>query len=536
MSAEPTDEGSLDWRRERSAGDRPSAVLACMALIAVLVVRLVPHRPRRRLPAGSRAGRAVLAGGAGSARRVAAGVAGGARPLAHPRRPRPHRPDASCAPGRARGRAASACTPASIRSRRSARAGLGRAARPHHLRRLDADHADRPPAEPHRRTFGGQARRDGRARCSSRRGSPSAQILALYLTLAPYGGNLEGVRAASLAYFGHEPASLTNGEQALLIALPQSPEARRPDRHPAAARAARGRGAGQDGARRPDRRRPPRRGGERRARCPAAQRFPALAWHAAGELARAAPRGPGLGASPPSTPTCSAAWSPWPRRPPRDQGAGRRGRHPGGARSRTGRCAPRSARRASTAPGGWIDMTRALRSPGSALKPFIYGLAFDDGIVAARHRARRRAAPLRRLPAGGLRPRLPRPGHRARGADLFAERAGGRHARPDRGRRRSRRGSQAPARAWCGPTPADRDAGPGAGAGRRGDHACATSPCSTPRWATTAWPSRWPGPRPTPRRGSPMPGHRLMRPAAARASPRHPARGPAAEGPRAGAP
>ena len=50
------------------------------------------------------------------------------------------------------------------------------------------------------------------------------EILALYLTLAPYGGNLEGVRAASLSYFGHEPESLTLGEQALLISLPQAPE------------------------------------------------------------------------------------------------------------------------------------------------------------------------------------------------------------------------------------------------------------------------------------------------------------------------
>ena len=65
------------------------------------------------------------------------------------------------------------------------------------------------------------------------------EILALYLTLAPYGGNLEGVRAASLSYFGHEPETLTDGEQALLIALPQSPEARRPDKRPEAARAAR---------------------------------------------------------------------------------------------------------------------------------------------------------------------------------------------------------------------------------------------------------------------------------------------------------
>ncbi|OYW80421.1 MAG: penicillin-binding protein 1C, partial [Asticcacaulis sp. 32-58-5] len=49
------------------------------------------------------------------------------------------------------------------------------------------------------------------------------EILSIYLTLAPYGGNLEGVRAASLSYFGHEPESLTIGEQALLIALPQAP-------------------------------------------------------------------------------------------------------------------------------------------------------------------------------------------------------------------------------------------------------------------------------------------------------------------------
>src|ERR1700733_4333148 len=56
------------------------------------------------------------------------------------------------------------------------------------------------------------------------------QIVSLYLELAPYGGNIEGVRAASLAYFGKEPRRLTLGEAALLVALPQSPEARRPDR------------------------------------------------------------------------------------------------------------------------------------------------------------------------------------------------------------------------------------------------------------------------------------------------------------------
>ena len=64
-------------------------------------------------------------------------------------------------------------------------------------------------------------------------------ILGLYLTLAPFGGNLEGVRAASLAYFGKEPAQLTAPEAALLVAIPRSPERLRPDRHPLAARRAR---------------------------------------------------------------------------------------------------------------------------------------------------------------------------------------------------------------------------------------------------------------------------------------------------------
>ncbi len=68
-----------------------------------------------------------------------------------------------------------------------------------------------------------------------------SEILDLYLTLAPYGGNVEGLRAASLTYFGKEPKRLTPAEAALLVALPQSPETRRPDRFARAARAARDR-------------------------------------------------------------------------------------------------------------------------------------------------------------------------------------------------------------------------------------------------------------------------------------------------------
>ena len=67
------------------------------------------------------------------------------------------------------------------------------------------------------------------------------EVLAIYLTLAPMGGNLEGVRAASLAYFGKEPRQLSAAEAALLVAIPQSPERRRPDRASSVAQAARDR-------------------------------------------------------------------------------------------------------------------------------------------------------------------------------------------------------------------------------------------------------------------------------------------------------
>jgi len=65
------------------------------------------------------------------------------------------------------------------------------------------------------------------------------EILSLYLTLAPFGGNREGIRAATLTYFNRPPDHLTAGEAALLIALPQSPSRNRPDLHPKRARKAR---------------------------------------------------------------------------------------------------------------------------------------------------------------------------------------------------------------------------------------------------------------------------------------------------------
>jgi len=58
------------------------------------------------------------------------------------------------------------------------------------------------------------------------------EILSLYLSLAPYGSNIEGVQMASLSWFGKWASELTPAESALLVALPQSPERRRPDRFP----------------------------------------------------------------------------------------------------------------------------------------------------------------------------------------------------------------------------------------------------------------------------------------------------------------
>jgi len=90
------------------------------------------------------------------------------------------------------------------------------------------------------RTFGAKLRQAVRA-IQLERALSKDEILSLYFALAPYGGNLEGVRAASLAYFGKEPRRLSLAEAAMLVAIPQSPELRRPDRAPDVADRARDR-------------------------------------------------------------------------------------------------------------------------------------------------------------------------------------------------------------------------------------------------------------------------------------------------------
>jgi penicillin-binding protein 1C len=92
--------------------------------------------------------------------------------------------------------------------------------------------------EPAPRTIPGKLKQIARALQLEWRYS-KREILALYLNYAPMGGVLEGVEAASHAYLGKPARRLTHAEAALLAVLPQAPSLLRPDRHPARARAAR---------------------------------------------------------------------------------------------------------------------------------------------------------------------------------------------------------------------------------------------------------------------------------------------------------
>lgn len=65
------------------------------------------------------------------------------------------------------------------------------------------------------------------------------EILTLYLNLAPFGGTIEGVQAASFTYLEKSAKALSHAEAALLTVLPQAPTRFRPDRNADAAQQAR---------------------------------------------------------------------------------------------------------------------------------------------------------------------------------------------------------------------------------------------------------------------------------------------------------
>ncbi|MBS7827105.1 penicillin-binding protein 1C [Wohlfahrtiimonas chitiniclastica] len=81
---------------------------------------------------------------------------------------------------------------------------------------------------PHERTFMGKIEQMFRA-IQLEQQLTKAEILTLYINIAPMGGNIEGVQAASWRYFGKDAASLNIAESALLVALPQRPSVYRPD-------------------------------------------------------------------------------------------------------------------------------------------------------------------------------------------------------------------------------------------------------------------------------------------------------------------
>ncbi len=204
-------------------------------------------------------------------------------------------------------------------------------------------------------------------------------VLNRYLMLAPYGGNLEGVRAASLAYFGKEPRKLTIAEAALLVALPQSPEARRPDRFAQNARQARDRVLARAAARgiiTAAEAESARADAVPVARLP----FPMLAAHAAEEAVAADPNAHALKLS--IDARLQSKMEDLAQRGATHLGRGLSAaivvidNASGEIRARVGGAGYFDAAR-----GGAIDMSRAPRSPGSALKPFIYALAFEDGLA-----------------------------------------------------------------------------------------------------------------------------------------------------------
>ena len=204
-------------------------------------------------------------------------------------------------------------------------------------------------------------------------------ILSLYLDLAPYGGNLEGVRAASWSYFGKEPKRLTAAEAALLVALPQAPERYRPDRFPERAKAARDR---------------------------VLQRMTALGLIDADEAARGVREAMPAGRRP--LPLLSAHTAVRLHQADRKRARIRltidkamQARLETYAREKVSSLAKPISLAilvADPATGeiladigspdlfdrerqGFNDLTRAKRSPGSTLKPLIYGLAFERGLA-----------------------------------------------------------------------------------------------------------------------------------------------------------
>ena len=201
------------------------------------------------------------------------------------------------------------------------------------------------------------------------------EVLESYLTRVSYGGNLEGVTAASLAYFGKTPHYLTDAEIALLVALPQAPDSRRPDLKPEMAT------EGRDYILEKMVERNAlslRRASEAKDVIVSSRRhdIPEMAWITAYGLSEADTT---IYTTldrhiQEKTESLTASFV-----EPLNQ-------HVNTAitivDNHTMEVRAHVASADRNRPGGWIDMTGRARSPGSTLKPFIYALAIDDGVAS----------------------------------------------------------------------------------------------------------------------------------------------------------
>ncbi|WP_421242145.1 penicillin-binding protein 1C [Aeromonas enteropelogenes] len=203
-------------------------------------------------------------------------------------------------------------------------------------------------------------------------------LLTVYLNRAPFGGNLEGVQAASFAYLGKSAAKLTHAEAALLAVLPQAPSHYRPDRHPERARAARDKvmlrlvrqGAWPEAVWREGRIEP----------VLARARFTPMEAPLFARLAAASQSGALVHT------TIDGDLQRWLEG--RVESYIRRFPEQTSAalllvdnRTMAVRAYVGSAEYGNLKRHGYLDMVQAIRSPGSTLKPFIYGLALDEGLV-----------------------------------------------------------------------------------------------------------------------------------------------------------
>ena len=208
-----------------------------------------------------------------------------------------------------------------------------------------------------------------------------AQILELYLNHAPFGGPIEGVEAASWAYLGKPASQLSHAEAALLAVLPQSPSRLRPDRHPERARAARDKVLG----------RMRDLGVWSAAQIRAAAIEPVVARSLRAPLS-AALLAERLHQQQPGARRIVTTIDANLQRAAEDRVTSYLSRLP----PRTSaallvvdnatlatRIYVGTAEFGDPVRAGHVDMVRAPRSPGSTLKPFLYGLALDDGLITS---------------------------------------------------------------------------------------------------------------------------------------------------------